>query len=68
MRIIKKLSRSTAIQITSSVWKSGSRDIRDVLEIAKLCNPSDCDEDRYISHLSHLQNRIAYLAEIYSFR
>jgi len=37
VRIIKKLSRRTAIQITSSVWKSGSRDIRDVLKIAKLC-------------------------------
>ena len=33
------------IQIASSVWKTGSKDIRDVLKIAKLCNPSDGDED-----------------------
>jgi hypothetical protein len=33
------------IQIASSVWKMGSRDIRDVLKIAKLCNPSDTEED-----------------------
>ena len=26
-------------------WKAGSRDIRDVLKIAKLCNPSDVEED-----------------------
>jgi hypothetical protein len=29
----------------SSVWKTGSRDIRDVLKIAKLCNPVDTEED-----------------------
>ena len=44
-RIIKKLPRNTVIQIASSVWKTGSRDIRDVLKIAKLCNPSDTEED-----------------------
>jgi hypothetical protein len=27
------------------VWKAGSRDIRDVLKIAKLCNPADTEED-----------------------
>ena len=41
VRIIRKLPQNTVIQIASSVWKSGSRDIRDVLKIAKLCNPSD---------------------------
>jgi Holliday junction resolvasome RuvABC ATP-dependent DNA helicase subunit len=45
VRIIKKLPQNTVIQIASSVWKSGSRDIRDVLKIAKLCNPSDGEED-----------------------
>jgi MoxR-like ATPase len=35
-RIVNKLPRSTVIQIASSVWKAGSRDIRDVLKIAKL--------------------------------
>ena len=34
--------------ITSSFatdYRPGSRDIRDVLKIAKLCNPSDGEED-----------------------
>ena len=44
-KIIKKLPQNTVIQIASSVWKTGSRDIRDVLKIAKLCNPSDTEED-----------------------
>ena len=45
VRIIKKLPQNTVIQIASSMWKTGSRDIRDVLKIAKLCNPSDGEED-----------------------
>jgi MoxR-like ATPase len=45
VRIIKKLPQNAVIQIASSVWKIGSRDIRDVLKIAKLCNPSDGEED-----------------------
>ena len=44
-RIINKLPQNTVIQIASSVWKAGSRDIRDVLKIAKLCNPADGEED-----------------------
>jgi MoxR-like ATPase len=44
-RIIKKLPQNTVIQIASSVWKTGSRDIRDVLKIAKLCNPADTEVD-----------------------
>src|SRR5918912_147258 len=44
-RIVNKLPQNTVIQIASSVWKAGSRDIRDVLKIAKLCNPSDTEED-----------------------
>src|ERR687885_1770376 len=44
-RIVNKLPQNTVIQIASSVWKSGSRDIRDVLKIAKLCNHSDTEED-----------------------
>ena len=43
--IIKKLPQSTIMQIASSVWKTGSRDIRDVLKIAKLCNPADTEQD-----------------------
>jgi hypothetical protein len=31
--------------VSSAIWKSGSRDIRDVLKIAKLCNPKDTEED-----------------------
>jgi hypothetical protein len=45
VRIVKKLPQSTIIQIASSVWKTGSRDIRDVLKIVKLCNPSDGEDD-----------------------
>ncbi len=45
VRIVKKLPYNTMIQIASSVWKTGSRDIRDVLKIAKLCNPADTEED-----------------------
>jgi hypothetical protein len=45
LRIINKLPQNTVIQIASSVWKTGSRDIRDVLKIAKLCNPADTGED-----------------------
>jgi MoxR-like ATPase len=33
VRIIKKLPQNTIIQIASSVWKTGSRDIRDVLKL-----------------------------------
>ncbi|MDQ3902988.1 MAG: AAA family ATPase [Thermoproteota archaeon] len=44
-RIVNKLPQSTTIQIASSVWKAGSRDIRDVLKIAKLCNLPDTEED-----------------------
>jgi replication-associated recombination protein RarA len=45
LRLIKKLHPNIVIHIASSVWKTGSRDIRDVLKIAKLCNPSDGEED-----------------------
>jgi Holliday junction resolvasome RuvABC ATP-dependent DNA helicase subunit len=45
VRIINKLPQVAVIQIASSVWKTGSRDIRDVLKIAKLCNPADTEED-----------------------
>jgi MoxR-like ATPase len=45
IRIINKLPHSAIIQIASSVWKRGSKDIRDVLKIAKLCNPTDTEED-----------------------
>jgi hypothetical protein len=44
-RIVNKLPQNTVIQIASSVWRTGSRDIRDVLKIAKLCTPSDGEED-----------------------
>jgi MoxR-like ATPase len=55
VRIVKKLPQNTVVQIASSVWKSGSRDIRDVLKIAKLCNPSDQEED--ISRLISIHNK-----------
>jgi replication-associated recombination protein RarA len=45
LRLIKKLHPNVVIQIASSVWKTGSKDIRDVLNIAKLCSPADTEED-----------------------
>src|SRR5919198_3307961 len=45
VRIIKKLHPNAVIQIVSSVWETGSKDIRDVLKIAKLCNAADTEED-----------------------
>jgi hypothetical protein len=33
------------VQIASSIWKSGSKDIRDVLKIAKLSSAVDTEED-----------------------
>jgi MoxR-like ATPase len=33
VRLIKKLHPNIVVQITSSVWKAGNRDIRDVLKI-----------------------------------
>jgi MoxR-like ATPase len=45
LRIIKKLPQNTIIQIASTVWKTGSKDIRDVLKITKLCNSADTQED-----------------------
>jgi replication-associated recombination protein RarA len=45
LRLINKLHPIAVIQIASSVWKTGSKDIRDVLKIAKLCNPVDTEED-----------------------
>jgi hypothetical protein len=39
------MRKNAIIQIASSVWKTGSKDIRDVLKIAKLCNPADTEED-----------------------
>jgi hypothetical protein len=57
LRIVKKLPQNTTIQIASSVWKTGSKDIRDVLKIAKLCNPADTEE--------HI-NRLIYIHQKYS--
>ena len=45
IRITKKLPENAVIQIATSVWKTGSRDIRNVLKIAELCNPADTEED-----------------------
>ena len=45
IRIISKLPQNVIVQIASSIWKSGSRDIRDILKIAKLINAEDTEED-----------------------
>jgi Holliday junction resolvasome RuvABC ATP-dependent DNA helicase subunit len=57
VRIIKKLPQSAVIHLASSVWKTGSRDIRDVLKIAKLCNISDREEDICILTSIHQKYR-----------
>jgi MoxR-like ATPase len=63
-RIVNKLPQNTVIQIASSVWKSGSRDIRDVLKIAKLCNHSDTDED--INRLISIHKKYRKTGEEYN--
>jgi replication-associated recombination protein RarA len=45
IRIVSKLPQNIKVQIASSIWKSGNRDIRDILNIAKLINAEDTDED-----------------------
>ena len=45
------------MQIASSVWNTGSKDIRDVLKIAKLCNPMDTGEDINIMISIHQKYR-----------
>ena len=45
LKIVKKLHPTVVIQIASSVWKTGSKDIRDDLMIAKLCNSTHTEED-----------------------
>jgi len=64
VRIVKKLPQNTVIQIASSVWKLGSRDIRDVLKIAKLCNPSDGEED--ISRLLSIHQKYRKTGQEYN--
>jgi MoxR-like ATPase len=64
VRIIKKLPQNAVIQIASSVWKSGSRDIRDVLKIAKLCNTADTEED--ISRLMSIHQKYRKTANEYN--
>jgi MoxR-like ATPase len=55
IRIVKTLPQNTVIQIASSMWEAGSRDIRDVLKIAKLCSPADTEED--ISRLISIHHK-----------
>jgi MoxR-like ATPase len=56
-RVIRKLPLNAVIQIASSVWKTGSRNIRDVLKIAKLRNPTDTEEDINRLILIHQKHR-----------
>lgn len=44
-RASNNYANGVVIQIASSIWKTGSKDIRDVLKISKLCNPMDSEED-----------------------
>jgi hypothetical protein len=65
VRIVKKLPQNVVILIASSVWKSGSRDIRDVLKIAKLCNQSDTEEDinRLVSLHQSIEKLVANITD-----
>jgi hypothetical protein len=44
------------IEIASSVWKRASKDISEVLKIAKLCNSMDTNED--IQELISIQSTV----------
>jgi hypothetical protein len=46
------------------VWKTGSRDIRDVLKIAKLCDPADEEDD--INRLLAIHNKYLKTGEEYN--
>src|SRR5919205_1190448 len=41
IRIIKKLPHNVVVQIASSIWKSGSKDVRDCIKISKLATAKD---------------------------
>ena len=46
VRIIKKkIPHNIIVQIASSVWKSGSKDVRDCIKISKLATAKDTEED-----------------------
>jgi hypothetical protein len=45
IRVIKKLTQNVVVQIALYIWKSRSKDIRDVLKIAKLSDAVDTEED-----------------------
>ena len=46
VRIIKKkIPQNIIVQIASSVWKSGSKDVRDCIKISKLATAKDTEED-----------------------
>jgi Holliday junction resolvasome RuvABC ATP-dependent DNA helicase subunit len=64
VRITKKLPRNVVLQIASSVWKAGSRDIRDVLKIAKLCSPIDTEDD--IARLISIHQRYSKTGNDYN--
>jgi Holliday junction resolvasome RuvABC ATP-dependent DNA helicase subunit len=64
LRLVTKLHPNVVIQVASSVWKTGSRDIRDVLKIAKLCNPSDGEED--ISRLINIHQKYRKIGKEYN--
>jgi MoxR-like ATPase len=59
VRIINKLPQNSVIQIASSVWKTGSRDIRDVLNIAKLCNLADTEDINRLISISQKYRKTA---------
>jgi Holliday junction resolvasome RuvABC ATP-dependent DNA helicase subunit len=64
LRLIEKLHPNAVIQIGSSVWETGSRDIRDVVKIAKLCNISDTEED--ISRLISIHQKYRKIGSEYN--
>jgi hypothetical protein len=64
VRIIKKLPQNVVLQIASSVWKAGSRDIRDVLKIAELCIPVDTEDD--IARLISIHQKYSKIGNDYN--
>jgi hypothetical protein len=64
VRIIKKLPQNVVLQIASSVWKAGSRDIRDVLKIAELCSPVDTEDD--IARLISIHQKYSKIGNDYN--
>lgn len=71
VRIIKKkIPQNVIVQIASSVWKSGSKDVRDCIKISKLATAKDTEEDirRLISIIRNIARRIENTIDSYHYQ